>query len=147
MISERMAKSKTGISKAEVIILGSAAVVVILLLAFSVRTLIMFVVEPKQAGAARTETAPPTAENEATAMVHEAQSHEYVPASAPQSSSRTADGPSDFGVDFKIAAERKAARKEMIRALRKQAREDPEASSSMSEEQIRQLEQSNDSLR
>lgn len=141
-------------SKAMAWIIGSAVGVVILLLGFSIRSLVVLFVEPQQAGAVRPESAAAEEMQNAKAKNEEqgAKNHEHeaepmtVPSPAPAVPVQPPQTASEFIVDYQTLREREAGRKETIKTLREIAKENPESGYAMTEEQLRKFEQSGDAF-
>ena len=140
-------------SKAMVWIIGAGAGVMILLLGFSIRSLVMLFIEPKPAGVVRSESVAAamqdlSAQNEEQGMKnHEQEAGPItVPSPVPTSPVPAPQASSEFVVDYQTLREREAGRKEMIETLREIAKDNPESGYAMTEERLRKFEQSGDAF-
>ncbi|MBU1736229.1 MAG: hypothetical protein KKC28_14125 [Verrucomicrobia bacterium] len=135
-------------------IIGAFAGVVILLLGFSIRSLVMIFVEPQQAGVVRPESAKAEemqdvkAKNEEPGTKKTEQEAGSITAQlpAPATPVQAPQKASEFAVDYQTLREREAGRNEMTKTLREIAKENPESGYAMTEEQLRKFEQSGGSF-
>lgn len=116
------------------IMLTSAAVIVLILAAFSVRSIILALRSSEQGPV---PGPPPVAQAPASPS----------PASPPPTPSaptgvQSSQGAHDFSKDFDMIRKREEAQKETLRILRKEAQENPNADNILTEEQLKQMEKS-----
>ena len=130
---------------------------VILLLGFSIRSLVMLFVEPQPSGVVRPESAAAEKMQNAefkmqnVSAKHEEQGtqihkHEAGPITAPSPVPAAPAPPpqkaSESIGDYQTLREREAGRKEMVETLREIAKENPESGYAMTEAQLRKFEKS-----
>lgn len=129
---------------------GAAAGVVILLVGFSIRSLVMLFVETRQAGVAAVaeEMRDAGADNgeQGTSNCEQEAASVTAPSSAPADQVYPPQASSEFVVDYQALRERESGRKEMIETLREIAQKNPESGYAMTEEQRRKFEQSSASF-
>ena len=136
-------------SQAKFWIAGAGAAVVILLLGFSVRSLVVLFGRPQPAGAVNPEPAmvemqPSSVANQQKGTIHH--EHAAVPLAVPSPTAQAPKKTSKFSVDYKTLNEREAGRKEMIKNLREIARDNPESGYAMTDEHLRKFEKSGGSF-
>jgi len=130
--------------------IGTAAGVVIMLLGFSIRSLVMLFAGPQQSGTIRQESTAAD-EKQDVSVQNEgqgAQNNEQetgpitAPIPAPAMPDQLSGKAPGFTVDYQTLREREAGRKEMAKTIREVTKDNPESGYAMTEEQLRKFEQS-----